>query len=170
MLNIYKQSMWAHNPIFFSVNIFSLWSNYILYCFIIAENLPGHDPAHITSLHQILAHLIYPISLNIFPNFLFSGEHCEGSTIFIYPNGMKFVQFLHMTRLPSSSKLQLNPIIYVSPASISIFWPDWHIAKQVLSRPLLLPSNFLGSLSYPNIWHMPIFSYICLVNIPQQIS
>ena len=60
--------MRAHHPIFVSSNIFSLWSNYILYCFIIAANLLGHDPAHRTSLHQILAHLIYFPSI-FFPIF-----------------------------------------------------------------------------------------------------
>ena len=58
-----------HNPIFVSRNIFSLWSNYILYCFIIAENLQGHDPAHRISLHQILAYLIEPFPAIFFPIF-----------------------------------------------------------------------------------------------------
>lgn len=123
--------MWAHHPIFVSGNIFSLWSNYILYCFIVDENLPRDDTDHITSLHQILAHLIQPVSLNIFPNILFSREHCEGSTIFVYPNFMKFLQYLNVPKLSSSSKFQLNPIIYVSPVSITIFCPDWHIVKEV---------------------------------------
>ena len=61
---------------------------------------------------------------------------------YIYRNGMKFIQFLHLPKLWLSSKLQLSQIIYVSPGSIYILWPDWHIAKQVLSRPLLLSSNF----------------------------
>ena len=104
-----------------------------------------------------------------FPNFLFSGEHCEGSTIFIHPNDMKFIQFLRMTKLSPYSKFQLNQIIYVSPGSISILWPDWHIAKQVLSRTLLLPSNFLVTLPYPNHCHMIIFSSIFLVNLSQEI-
>ena len=83
---------------------------------------------------------------------------------------MKFIQCLHMPKLSPSSKLQLNQIIYVSPASILIFCPDWHIAKQVLSIPLRLPSNFLVNLPYPNHFHMPIFRSIFLLNLPQQIS
>ena len=58
------------------------------------KNLPRDDTDHITSLHQILAHLIQPVSLNIFPNILFSREHCEGSTIFVYPNFMNFYSTL----------------------------------------------------------------------------
>ena len=83
--------------------------------------------------------------------------------LFISQNDMKFIQFLHMPKLSPSSKLQ-------SPGSISIILPDWHIAKQVLSRPLLLPSNFLGTLPYPNHCHMIIFSSIFLVNLSQEIS
>ena len=83
---------------------------------------------------------------------------------------MKFIQFLHMPKLSPSPKLQLSQIIYVSPASIFIFCPDWHIAKQVLSIPLLLPSNFLVNLPYPNHFHMIIFSSIFLVNLSQEIS
>ena len=95
------------------------------------KNLPRDDTDHITSLHQILAHLIQPVSLNIFPNILFSREHCEGSTIFVYPNFMKFLQCLNVPKLSSSSKFQLNPIIYVSSVSVTIFCPDWHIVKEV---------------------------------------
>ena len=57
-LSSIQQSMWDHHPIFYSGHILSLWGNYILYCFIIAKNLPGHDPTYITSLHQIWAHFI----------------------------------------------------------------------------------------------------------------
>ena len=97
-------------------------------------------------------------------------KHCEGSTIFIYLNDMKFIQFLHMPKLSPSSKLQLSQIIYVSPGSIYILWPNWHVAKQVLYRPLLLPSNFSGTLPYQNHCHMIIFSSIFLVNLSQEIS
>ena len=83
---------------------------------------------------------------------------------------MKFIQFLHMPKLSPSSKLQLSQIIYLSPGSIYILWPNWHVAKQVLSRPLLLTSNSLGTLPYPNHCHMIIFSSIFLVNLPRQIS
>ena len=48
-------------------------------------------------------------------------------------------------------------------------WPNWHVAKQVLSRPLLLPSNSLGTLPYPNHCHMIIFSSIFLVNLSREI-
>ena len=68
------------------------------------------------------------------------------------------------------SKLQLSQIIYVSPGSIYILWPNWHVAKQVLYRPLLLPSNFSGTLPYPNHCHMIIFSSIFLVNLSREIS
>ena len=83
---------------------------------------------------------------------------------------MKFIQFLHMPKLSPSSKLQLSQIIYVSPGSIYILWPNWHVAKQVLYRPLLLPSNFSGTLPYPNHCHMIIFSSIYLVRLSQEIS
>ena len=112
-----NSSMWAQLQILVCGQIFSLWSNYILYFFITDENLLEHDPDHITSLHQILAHLIEPISLNIFPNVLFSGKHCEGSTSFVYSNGMKCLQCLHLTKLSHSSKFQLHPFIYVSTSS-----------------------------------------------------
>ena len=110
--------MWAHHRIFVSGNIFSLWSNYILCCFIVAENLPGHYADYRNPLNQISA----------------QSNH------------------------------------FVSPASISIFCPNWHIAKQVLSRHLLFSSNFLCQLTYTNHCHIPIFSSICLLNLPQQIS
>ena len=66
----------------------------VLYGFINSEILSGHYPTYITSLHQIWAHFIQPISLYNSPKFLSRGKHCEGSTIFIYPNGMKFLQIL----------------------------------------------------------------------------
>ena len=75
-----------------------------------------------------------------------------------------------MPKLSPSSKLQLSQIIYVSPGSIYILWPNWHVAKQVLYRPLLLPSNFSGTLPYPNHCHMIIFSSIFLVNLSREIS
>ena len=75
-----------------------------------------------------------------------------------------------MPKLSPSPKLQLSQIIYVSPGSIYILWPDWYVAKQVLSRPLLLPSNSLGTLPYPNHCHMIIFNSIFLVNLSQEIS
>ena len=56
-------SMWAQDQIFDSVNIFRLWSNYILYCFILAENLPEHSHDHKTSLHQFWDQFIKPIFL-----------------------------------------------------------------------------------------------------------
>ena len=89
---------------------------------------------------------------------------------FIYQNGMKFLQCLHMPKLSPFSKLQLSQIIYVSPGSIYILWPNWHVAKQVLYRPLLLPSNFSGTLPYPNHCHMIIFSSIFVVNLSREIS
>ena len=82
---------------------------------------------------------------------------------------MKFIKFLHMPKLSPSSKLQLSQIIYVSPGSIYILWPNWHVAKQVLYRPLPLSSNFLCHLTYTNHCHIPIFSSIFLLNLPQQI-
>jgi hypothetical protein len=36
-----QQSMWAHLQILFSRHNFSLWSNYILYCFKNSEINPG---------------------------------------------------------------------------------------------------------------------------------
>ena len=56
------------------------------------------------------------------------------------------------------------------PGSIYILWPNWHVAKRVLYRPLLLPSNFSGTLPYPNHCHMIIFSSIFLANLSQEIS
>src|SRR5215216_6081831 len=108
--------------------------------------------------------------LGKFPKFFFSYKLCEGSTSYAHRNGMKFIQCLHMPKLSPSSKLQLNQIIYVSPASIFIFYPNWNIAKQVLFIPLLLPSKFLVNLPYPNNCHIPIFNSICLVNLPWKIS
>ncbi len=83
---------------------------------------------------------------------------------------LKIYQDITLTIETPYTKFQHNPIIYVSPASISIFCPNWHIAKQVLSRHLLLSSNFLCHLTYTNHCHIPIFSSIFLLNLPQQIS
>ena len=56
-------SMWAHHQIFDFVNIFRLWSKYILYFFILLENLPEHSPTQITALHQIWHQFLKPIFL-----------------------------------------------------------------------------------------------------------
>ena len=42
--------------------------------------------------------------------------------------------------------------------------------KEVLFIYSWLPSEFLGTLSYPNHYRMTKFSSICLANLPRQIS
>jgi hypothetical protein len=86
--NPIQSSMWAQPQILASGQIFTLWSNYILYCSVIAENLPEHSPTHITYLHQIRAHFIPPFILSYFSQILSSRMLFEGSTILVYPNGM----------------------------------------------------------------------------------
>ena len=54
--------------------------------------------------------------------------------------------------LPSSKLIQQYSFAYV------LFIYSW------------LPSEFLGTLSYPNYYRMTKFSFICLANLPQQIS
>ena len=96
--NSIQSSMWAEHQFLVSGHIFQLWSNYILYCFIIAENLPEHYPTHITYLHNIWAHFIFPIIPYNFSKILVREDICEGSTILACPNGIKILQNLHMTK------------------------------------------------------------------------
>ena len=56
-------SMWAHLQFFVSVQIFSLGSKYILYCFTMAENFPGPSPIHITYPHKFWDQFIKPLFL-----------------------------------------------------------------------------------------------------------
>ena len=49
-------SMWAHLQFLYSVKNFSLWSKYILSCFILAESFSRSSPIHIITLHKTLAH------------------------------------------------------------------------------------------------------------------
>jgi hypothetical protein len=64
---------------------------------------------------------MHPIFLKNFSNILTRGMHCEASTILVFPNGMKFSQYLHMSKSPIASKFQLNPINYVSTTSSFAF-------------------------------------------------
>ena len=84
-------SMWAQLQILFFGQIFSLWSNYILYCFNWAETLQGHASTYINSLHQVLAELVNPIALCNFSNFLSRMKLCEASATLVFTNGMKFL-------------------------------------------------------------------------------
>ena len=52
-LSLIQSSIWARHPIFDFGHIFKLWSNYILYCFIMAEHLLGHAATPTNHLHQI---------------------------------------------------------------------------------------------------------------------
>ena len=61
--NPIQSSMWAQPQILVSGQIFTLWSNYILYCSIISENLPEHSHDHKTSLHQFWDQFMEPIFL-----------------------------------------------------------------------------------------------------------
>jgi hypothetical protein len=64
----------------------------------IAENLPGPSPNHMTPLHQIWDHFVKPLFLRNFPKILVTEDICEGSTILDYSNSMKILQDLHMTK------------------------------------------------------------------------
>ena len=50
------------------------------------------------------------------------------------------------------------------------FSSEKHFVKEVLFIYSWLPSEFLGTLSYPNHYRMTKFSSICLANLPRQIS
>ena len=91
-----NSTMWAQLQILVSGQIFSLWSNYILYCFNWAENLPGHASTHIHSLHQVLPQLVNPIALCNFSKILSKMKLCEASATLVFPNGMKSLQHLHI--------------------------------------------------------------------------
>ena len=91
-----NSSMWAQLQILVSGQIFSLWSNYILYCFNWAETLPGHASTYINSLHQVLPQLVNPIALCNFSKFLSRMKLCEASATLVFPNGMKLLQKLHI--------------------------------------------------------------------------
>ena len=63
-----------------------------------------------------------PFSPQNSPKFLSSRKHYEASTILVYPNGMKFLQCLHMPKWSYSTNFQPYPIIQVSAASWYSFW------------------------------------------------
>ena len=140
------------------------------------KNLPPDDTDHITSLHQILAHLIQPVSLNIFPNILFSREHCEGSTIFVYPNFMKFLQFLNVTKLSSSSKFRLNQSSMWAPFQLPFFiqigtlWRKCHFGMSKWYNFFTVPSyaqiNIIHQISAQSTIHLiPASTSIFLYNV-----
>ena len=114
-----NSSMWAQTQILVSGQIFSLWSNYILYCFNWAKTLPGRESTYIKSLHQVLAQLVNPIALCNISNFLSRMKLCEASATLVFPNGMKFLQKLHTIIKPLSARFQLTEIKYVSASSKS---------------------------------------------------
>ena len=91
--NVY---MWAQPQILVSGQIFSLWSNYILYWFNWTETLPGHASTCINSHHKVLAQLVNPISMCNFSKFLSRMKLCESSATLVFPNGMKLLQQLHI--------------------------------------------------------------------------
>ena len=53
-LSSFNATMWAQLQIFDSVQNFSLWSKYILSCFIMAVNFSRPYPIHINALHQVV--------------------------------------------------------------------------------------------------------------------
>ena len=62
----WRSSMYAQLQILVSGQIFTLWSNPILPCFIWAANLPGHSYIYLYSLHQVMAQSSYPFTLSKF--------------------------------------------------------------------------------------------------------
>ena len=60
-LSSFNASMWAQLQIFDSVQNFSLWSKYILSCFIMAAKFSKPSLIHITYLHPISAYFIKPL-------------------------------------------------------------------------------------------------------------
>jgi hypothetical protein len=138
-----KQTMWAHHPIFYSCHIFSLWSNYIIYYFIISENLPGHDHTYVTYLHQIWAHFIYPISLTNFSKFKSREEHCEGSiTLHVQIVSIFYSGFLCPNNHPPPNFSSIHSLFWAQ-LQHAYFCSVWNFAKQVPPRVLHLSWKFV---------------------------
>ena len=87
-----NSSMWAQHQILVSGQIFSLWSNHILYCFNWAETLPRQASTYINYSQQVLPQLVDPITLCYFSKFLSKMKLYEASATLVFPNGMKYWQ------------------------------------------------------------------------------
>ena len=97
-LSSWRSYLWAQLQVLVSGKICTLWSNPILPCFIWAANLPGHSYVYLYSLHQVLAQSSYSFTLSKFYKILSRMELCEASATLVTPNGMRFLQQLHMVK------------------------------------------------------------------------
>ena len=104
-----NSSMWAQLQILVCGQIFSLWSNYILYCFNWAKNLPGHASTYINIFHQVLTQFVNPISLCIFFQVSVQNEAIWGKCYFSYskwPETFRESSYLQIIRpWPISAQL-----------------------------------------------------------------
>ena len=81
--SIITSSFWPQHQIFVSGQIFQLWSNYILYYFIIAENLPEPSSIH-----------IFPISIKIPSSIVQLLRASSNSCFWIYFEVVKQLYFI----------------------------------------------------------------------------
>jgi len=90
---------------------------------------------------------------------------CEGSTILVYPDGMKLLQYLHMPILLIPSKFQLHLSCHVSATSRFVFWTRLASCKATLLNlgPFLLKLHMIAvlpTLNLPDISFGPYHFYV----------
>ena len=93
-------------------------------------------------------HFIQPISPKNSIKFLSRFQLREGSTILVYPNELKFYQYLHVSKSYLYTKIQLISLIHLSTASKSSFWTKFCIVKEVYSNKVQMTSNFARTYSF----------------------
>jgi hypothetical protein len=111
-----------------------LWSNYILYCFIISEILPGHTHAQFNPLHQFLAHFVQPFILKNSCKFLSSAKCCEGSTLRTCPIAMKFMWHMGNLKWCPCTKFQENSFSQMSTTSRCLFLDQIVVYEGTISK------------------------------------
>ena len=145
--------MWAQDQIFDSGNIFRLWSKYKFYCFKNPDKLPDSASTPITYLHQIWHHFTWPTFLQNSCKILVSEDSCEGSTTLAYPNSMKVLQTLTMTKSLSLAKFELKWNHHVAASSKCLFWTRFGSCKptMIYLGPNLLKVTRMKILRYLNL-------------------
>ena len=103
-----------------------------------------------------------PFSLQNSPKFLSNMYHCEGSTILVYPNGMKFLWHLHMPKWSPFTHFQLNPSNHVSATSWSSFWASYCSCKATMSNtgPNLFKIHRIIVPPTLSLWDILVISYL----------
>ena len=145
--------MWAQEQIFVSVNIFRLWSKYILYYFKNPDKLPDHSYTHKTSLHPFWHHFIEPFDHHNYFKFLSREDVCEASAILVSPFGMSFLHHLHMTKWLSLDQFELKWTLHMSASCWSSFLDQVCSceATAVNLDPFTLPTSRVNILRYLNL-------------------